>query len=109
MMRVALTLIFLAALPAAAEPDVSAFFENHCYECHGPDKSKGGITLHTIDLDIAGGGDQELWEKILDMLENGEMPPEDQPQPDEDARQAVAKWIKGELKAHVNSVSWPSR
>src|SRR5262245_55786610 len=38
-----------SAIPAlAAEPpDVQRIFAEHCLECHGHDKSKGGLTLTT--------------------------------------------------------------
>ncbi|HYR59085.1 MAG TPA: c-type cytochrome domain-containing protein, partial [Chthoniobacteraceae bacterium] len=34
-----------ARLFAAEPPDVQHIFAEHCLECHGPDKSKGGLTL----------------------------------------------------------------
>jgi hypothetical protein len=82
---------------------VKPFFEKHCVECHGPEKSKGKITLHTLDGDLTAGQELERWETILDVLELKEMPPEDEPQPDDAERQAVAKWIKGGLRDYVEN------
>ena len=80
-----------AEIPPGAEgfkAEVKPFFETYCIECHGPEKSKGKITLHTLDGDLAAGADGELerWERILEVLESGEMPPEDEPQPSEAER-----------------------
>ena len=58
--------------------DVAPVFEAYCVKCHGPDKSKGKISLHTLDGDLSAGRELERWEDILEMLESGEMPPEDE-------------------------------
>ena len=97
-----------AAAPTARdagefESKVKPFFEKNCIACHGPEKSKGKITLHTLDGDLAAGQELERWELILEMLENGEMPPEDEPQPSEADRQAVAKWIDTGLRDYVEN------
>jgi mono/diheme cytochrome c family protein len=82
---------------------VRVFFETHCIACHGPEKSKGKMTLHTLDGDLGSGQDLERWEDILDVLELGEMPPEDEPQPSDAERRAVIQWIDSELRDHVAS------
>ncbi|MEZ6056799.1 MAG: DUF1592 domain-containing protein [Planctomycetaceae bacterium] len=94
--------------PTAAgdfESTVKPFFETHCIECHGPEKSKGKLTLHTLDGDLTSGLELDKWELILDKLESGEMPPEDQPQPSETSRQAVGKWIKARLLDDIAKAS----
>ena len=85
---------------------VKPFFEAHCVSCHGPDKSKGKITVHSLNgSDLVAGRDLEHWESILEVLADGEMPPEDEPQPKEDARQAVAKWIEDGLRSYVEKAA----
>ncbi|MBI1375789.1 MAG: DUF1592 domain-containing protein [Phycisphaera sp.] len=81
---------------------VMPFFKDHCVKCHGPDKHKGKITLHDIDGDLSAGVDLKRWEKILDVLKHGEMPPEDEPQPNARDRAAVAGWIEAGLRDVVN-------
>lgn len=94
------------AIPAG-EPGhrshVRVFFETYCIECHGPEKSKGKITLHTLDGDLASGasGEMERWEAILEVLKQGEMPPEDEKQPDDFERGAVQAWIDQGMRDHV--------
>lgn len=58
---------------------VVPFFEEYCIRCHGPEKSKGQISLHTLNGDFSSGRDLERWENVLDMLESGEMPPKAKP------------------------------
>ncbi|MFT5468262.1 MAG: hypothetical protein ACI8UO_003371 [Verrucomicrobiales bacterium] len=113
---IALMLVAFGVTSAAAEPaipigapgfrsDVAPFFAAHCVGCHGPEKTKGKIALHTLDGDLSAGHELERWELILEMLESGEMPPEDEAQPDEADRKAVANWIEAGLREYVETAS----
>ncbi len=103
----------VAVCPAAEIPagvdgfdqGIKPFFEEHCIRCHGPEKSKGKITVHSLDGDLAAGHELERWELILEMIEDGEMPPDDEPQPDDTERAAVAEWIDSGLRAYVERAS----
>jgi hypothetical protein len=99
---------FAAEIPGGTEgfkSKVMPFFEANCIDCHGPKKSKGKITLHTLDGGFSSAEGMEHWETILDMLESGEMPPEDEPQPSEEDRAAVVKWIDSGLRESVKKAS----
>ncbi|OYV05659.1 MAG: hypothetical protein CFE26_10415, partial [Verrucomicrobiales bacterium VVV1] len=94
------TRAFAAEVPAGAEEfqsKIKPFFEANCVSCHGPKKSKGKVTLHTLDADLSNEGRMELWQSILDMVESGEMPPDDEPQPTDQTRADVVKWIESGL------------
>lgn len=80
---------------------VAPFFEKHCIRCHGPDMSRGDFTLETLDGDLSSGRNIERWESILEMLDAREMPPEDEPQPEESERQQISQWIESGLRDYV--------
>lgn len=84
---------------------VRPFFKAHCIKCHGPDKSKGELSLHTLDGDLASGRGLERWEDVLDALESGVMPPEDEPQPDAAERKVVTDWINNGLRTYAEKAS----
>ncbi|MDG1873486.1 MAG: DUF1592 domain-containing protein [Mariniblastus sp.] len=84
---------------------VKPFFQTHCIRCHGPEKSKSELTLHTLDGDLALGRGLERWENVLDALESGSMPPEDQPQPSEAERKIVTEWINQGLREFIDHAS----
>lgn len=89
---------------AAEEFDrvVGPFFKAHCVKCHGPEKQKGKVTLHNVDSGLAAGKSLERWELILEVLESGEMPPEEETErPDAAAVGAVMKWIETGLRKAV--------
>ena len=73
--------------------NVQPFLETNCIRCHGTKKQKGKVTLHDINADQPHDLQLERWEKVLEMLKSGEMPPEDEDQPSTADREAVIKWI----------------
>lgn len=91
----------LAQIPAGQagfERNVRPFLEEHCFRCHGPEKAKAKLALHKIKG--VGGSDEEMetWEDILIMIEDGDMPPDDEPQPEVKDRQAITAWIDQSIK-----------
>ena len=58
------------------------FLEEHCKQCHGPDKQKGKFRVDDLSFTIEDLRNAERWQKILNSLNSGEMPPEDEKQPD---------------------------
>jgi len=67
--------------------------ERHCYECHGGAKTKGGVNLRELAKDPKVATEFELWEKVLDSVESGDMPPpKAKPLPTGDAEKVVA-WV----------------
>ncbi len=74
-----------AATPAFAEAGVP-FLEKHCVACHGKDKQKGGLTLTPFRDDFSVLRARRTWKEILNMVESGDMPPEDREQPTAEER-----------------------
>ncbi len=80
--------LFGAVLVSAAEP-FEAFLETRCLECHGPEKEKGDLRIDTLSRDFTAGTDAHLWAEIVEKINAGEMPPEDEPRPTEGEIAAV--------------------
>src|SRR5687768_17966362 len=84
----------LAALSmgAAAQEPFSkagvAFLDRHCVSCHGKDKQKADLTVHLFRDDASLLKSRKKWKHILEAVQNGEMPPDDKPQPTADERKA---------------------
>jgi cytochrome c551/c552 len=67
--------------PAAAQSPASAFLDKHCIGCHNDTLRTGGLSLRALDLtQIA--ADAEVWEKVLQKLRTGQMPPAGRPRPE---------------------------
>lgn len=71
-----------AALPETLLPESHrSLFETYCYECHDSVIEEGEVNLETISFNIGENIESaELWQKILNSLNSGEMPPEEEPQ-----------------------------
>ena len=58
-----------------------AFLEKNCQGCHGPEKQKGKFRVDELPFGIENLPTAERWQKVLNSLNAGEMPPEDEKQP----------------------------
>lgn len=94
-----IAVLFVCTVPsmAHAEPALHAFFSRHCVECHGPEKQKGKVRLDLSADEFFTTG--ELPETVISVLEAGEMPPEDEPQPSEDERTRAVELLEGRILA----------
>ena len=61
-------------------------------------KEKGGVRITDLDPDFVKGEDGDKWYGILDVMNLGEMPPEDEPQPTDAERRKIVDWLTTELK-----------
>lgn len=52
----------------------------YCASCHGEKKTKGKFRIDELQLTIGTPADAERWQKVLNALNAGEMPPEDEKQ-----------------------------
>jgi hypothetical protein len=69
-----------AAFPAGREAELWGFLRSHCVKCHA-DGADNGIRLDNLPVRFAAVEDVERWQKVLGVLNAGEMPPEEEPTP----------------------------
>jgi hypothetical protein len=84
-------LLAVASTGSAAEP-FEAFLTKHCVSCHGPNKSKGDLRLDQLSRDFKSGVDGQIWAEVVENINAGEMPPEDEPRP---TAEEIGKVIAG--------------
>jgi hypothetical protein len=72
---------FAAENVAVMPPQHAAFFKSYCLDCHNAEKHKGKVRLDDIPFTIADIPTAERWQKVLNTINSGEMPPEDEKQP----------------------------
>ncbi|MCB1121704.1 MAG: DUF1587 domain-containing protein, partial [Verrucomicrobiae bacterium] len=77
---------------------IRPFLENHCIKCHGPDKQKGDRRYDTLANDFTDQDSLSLWQDIADLINLGDMPPEEEDQPDDSEKLAVVAWITDNLE-----------
>lgn len=91
----------IAGLASGAEDfeDVARpFIEQHCIACHGEKKAKAGFRVDLLETDFAKPLAAEHWKEVIDRINGGEMPPEDEPQPDAGSAAAFVSWVNSRLR-----------
>jgi hypothetical protein len=84
------------AMAGDVDPQVTAFLNRYCVECHGATKPKGDFQIGQLKI-AANAADAENWQLVLDNLQLGEMPPTDAQQPTPAEVEKVTGWIQSEI------------
>ena len=63
-----------------------AFFQLHCLKCHADQEPGGGVRLDDIPAGIESVATAERWQRVLGVLNSGEMPPPEEPRPEAAAK-----------------------
>jgi len=87
----------LSAAPAWKDAEV--VLKAKCYECHNPKKTKGDVDLQQFAADPQLTKHFEVWLKVKDTIENGDMPPPKAHQMSDPEHAALLGWVNGELDA----------
>lgn len=95
--RLSILLLAIATPLGAADfsKDIEPILKEHCYNCHGGTKKKGGIVLDTYGSPEAAAKDPKTWEAVLENLRSGAMPPDDvEKQPSLEQKEMLMKWVE---------------
>jgi hypothetical protein len=79
--------------PAGFDKTIAPLLSRYCYGCHGNGKHKGDVRLDAWQDETALLADRETWKRVLQVVQNHEMPPEKKPQPSAKERGQIAQWI----------------
>ena len=97
------SVLFLYGAVAADEEfsrEVRPFLENYCISCHGPQKQKGRIRVDHLTASMKDRKQAELWARMLEALEFGEMPSDRAKKfPTRKEARLVQGWIARTLEA----------
>jgi hypothetical protein len=84
-----------AKAPLTFDQHIVPLLNEYCFGCHGNGKHKGDLALDTWSNEASAREDRKTWEKILQKIQAGEMPPEDERQPGSKERRQLVSWIEG--------------
>ena len=109
------TFLSVVSTASAAEPKVDHFagladeyvaktrplMKAFCLDCHSTAKQEGELDLERfVKLDDVRRG-TKAWLKVVEMLDNGEMPPKDSKQPSVEQRKQLRSWVERTLNAEA--------
>lgn len=76
---------------------IAPFLKAHCVDCHGGDDPEGGIGFDRYVDSSNVQKDYDLWEKVIRLVNEHQMPPADEPQPSTEEIIALSAAIETEL------------
>ena len=88
-------LVWCASLSAGSsfEKIVAPFLKTNCFLCHNAKAKVGGLNLEQYPNSRAALKDREVWEKVLQKMRTGQMPPKGGPVPSPEQVAAVTNWF----------------
>lgn len=94
-------LLCAAALASAADfgVELQPLLKQHCYKCHGKEKQKGDVDLEAFADAAAIQKDQETWQRVVEVIRDGDMPPAKEPNMTDSAKEKLAIGVEDLLTA----------
>src|SRR5690349_6367579 len=87
-----------ACLPMmGASRDVLTFVQKNCTACHNASAKSGDLDLTAYKSPDTFDSDRETWEKVVEKLKLGQMPPPGVPHPQSDETRAITAWLESEF------------
>ncbi len=91
---VALALLGAQAPPARTDP--RTFLDTYCIACHNQKLRTAGLALDSADVSKPAAS-PDLWERVIEKLRAGSMPPPGSPRPDAATYRGVATSLENEI------------
>ncbi len=87
----------LDQLDASYRREARPLVQRYCAGCHGPKVAEADLDLTAFqDLNQVRAG-VNVWIKVREMLDSGQMPPRDEPQPTREESQRLRNWVRDYL------------
>ena len=102
-MRFFLMALMLTAPLMGFEDKVRPILEKNCLECHGGKKVKGKVDFSKILTQKDTDANFELWETVVEVIEAGEMPPEDETPLSEEDQKTIVTWYQERSQASIEA------
>ncbi len=88
---------------AASFAEARMLMKQHCFRCHGSKKVKGKVNLEALAKRADVWRDVELARHAAEALAKAEMPPEDEPQPEQLERAKLAAFFERVVDEYVSA------
>lgn len=114
-LRITAAILLTASCVPAADPepagklpdfkrDVLPLLKSHCVRCHGPKKQESRIRLDTLSTDLVKDrAAAEYWHEVLNVLNAGEMPPEDEKELTAEQRKILTTWVSAAIRKAIEA------
>ena len=93
--------VFLFA--GSFEEEVLPILKRSCLKCHGGEKTKGQVDFSEILTESDAGDHLDLWETVVEVVELGEMPPEEEKPLFPAERKKIRDWREAFIRLPVET------
>ena len=112
--------VVLSSVPTAARqtepggsntltsPALRAVLDKYCITCHNQKLRTAGLALDALDVTNPT-ANAEVWERVIEKLRAGSMPPPGRPRPDVATYRAAASWLENEIDRAWAAIPNPGR
>ncbi|MEQ9220396.1 MAG: DUF1592 domain-containing protein [Cyclobacteriaceae bacterium] len=87
---------------ALFQKSVQPILEQHCYSCHGHERSRAGINLEKYDDITRIYKDGQLWLRVHEIIASGEMPPKSEKPLSKEQYEVLVEGINQLLSSSIN-------
>src|SRR5438045_425911 len=96
-------LLNVAGIGGAAEENhfiqtASPLLKQFCWDCHGQAEAEANVNLERLTANPAFSTTFKTWRKVVSMLEQQKMPPQEAPQPSAAQRRELATLVRDALR-----------
>jgi hypothetical protein len=92
-----------AALGGEYQKDIRPLLQRYCFRCHSKKRHEADIDLDAFTTLEQIRKAPKSWQKVLEMLDGGQMPPREARQPGAGERNRLSGWVRAYLKAEARS------
>ena len=93
----------LAALEKNYDETAAPLLHKYCHACHSEKLAEADVDLEAFKTLADVRKHPQIWVKVREMLESGQMPPRDAKQPSDDERMQLKSWVRGYLLVEAKS------
>lgn len=90
-------------LAARYAPEIRPLALKYCQDCHGQEVMEAELDLSSFASWNDVRKHPQIWQRVGEMLDSGQMPPKDAPQPTADERKALQTWVRSFLTLEAKS------
>ena len=88
-------------LSATYQQRIKPLLKQYCLNCHSTEKEKGELDLERFADLPAVRRNPKVWQKVVEMMVDGEMPPKKKPQLTPVERKVFLGWVRSYLDAEA--------
>ncbi|MFM7151644.1 MAG: c-type cytochrome domain-containing protein, partial [Gemmataceae bacterium] len=92
-----------ASLSEEFSKEVQPLLKRYCVRCHSEKKAEGDIDLGKFTSLEGIRKETRVWQKVLEVVDTNQMPPNDTRQPEDGERKRIVSWVRGFLRVEARA------